>query len=419
MKRQYIRSERAHFMCPNMHFGIAFRLAAEYDAQRFQYSMQALAAAHPFLNCVIAQEGGALYYEDTGNSTIDVTVRDGEAEFWEDYRLLGERAWDVFHNGLLKVFCYPQKGNGCQVLFVAHHLLCDGRGLLQLVIEFADCYAESKIPTRVEEQLIASMSDLPKKSDLSGISRLLVKRVNRLWRKEKQTISYTQFAAFTEQFAKENPCGYLENSLSEKRLLEIREFCHNAQVSVNDYLLAVLFSVADTEKIVIGADVRDEISCYRPGALGNYSSAIGIAYKNKKAEFTPKVREIHRLIEKYRQDKRKWLLVLSCYLEMDAGLVDAAAIASLGNFESKPAKFVGSAMFGFNPGTGVSLTNLGSIENKNLLSAVFIPPLSPSAKEVIGVLTTNGKMEVAGSFYRKKISGEEMQRQLSALLADH
>lgn len=142
----------------------------------------------------IGQEGGALYYEDTGNSTIDVTVRDGEAEFREDYRLLGERAWDVFHNGL-----------------------------------------------------------------------------------------------------------------SKKRLLEIREFCHNAQVSVNDYLLAALFSVADTEKIVLGADVRDEISCYRPGALGNYSSAIGIAYKNKKAEFTQKVREIHRLIEKYRQDKRKWM----------------------------------------------------------------------------------------------------------------
>lgn len=72
-------------------------------------------------------------------------------------------------------------------------------------------------------------------------------------------------------------------------------------------------------------------------------------------------------------------------------------------------------MFGFNPGTGVSLTNLGSIENKNLLSAVFIPPLSPSAKKVIGVLTTNGKMEVVGSFYRKKISEEEMKQQLHAL----
>lgn len=416
MKRQYIRSERAHFMCPNMHFGIAFQLAVEYDAQRFQLGLQALAAAHPFLNCIIVQEeSGALYYADTGSSTIDVTIRDGEAEFREDYRRLGERAWDVFHNGLLKVFCYPQREAGCQILFVAHHLLCDGRGLLQLVTEFADYYAEDKNPTRVEEQLITSASDLPEKSSLSGISRLLVQRMNRLWCKERQMLSYAQFTAFSEQFAKDNPCGYLWGSLSEKRLLEIEAFCHKAQVSVNDYLLAVLFSTADTEKIVIGADVRSEIACYRSGAMGNYSSAIGIVYKNRKAEFTEKAREIHCLIEKYRQDKRKWLLVLACYLEMEPGLVDAAAIASLGNFKSRPAKFVGSAMFGFHPGTGVSLTNLGSVENKNILSAVFIPPLSPSAKEVIGVLTMNGRMEVTGSFYRKKISEEELQRQLHEL----
>lgn len=58
-------------MCPNMHFGIAFGLAAEYDAQRFQYSLQALAAAPPFLNCLIAQaEDGSLYYEDTGSPNI-------------------------------------------------------------------------------------------------------------------------------------------------------------------------------------------------------------------------------------------------------------------------------------------------------------------------------------------------------------
>ena len=42
-------------------------------------------------------------------------------------------------------------------------------------------------------------------------------------------------------------------------------------------------------------------------------------------------------------------------------------------------------MFGFSDGNGVSMTNLGSIDNKNILSAVFIPHLSPSTKEVIGV----------------------------------
>ncbi len=179
--------------------------------------------------------------------------------------------------------------------------------------------------------------------------------------------------------------------------------------------MALLFSATGTAKIVIGADVRKDIACYRPGALGNYSSAVGIVYKSRGKEIAGDAQRIHRIVEKCRRDKGKWLLVLACYLEMDAGLPDAAAIASLGNFKSRAAKFVGNAMLGFNPGAGVSMTNLGSIENKSLLSAIFIPPLPPSAKEVLGVLTTDGKMEVVGSFYRKKLSEGELRRQLRLL----
>lgn len=50
----------------------------------------------------------------------------------------------------------------------------------------------------VKEQLISSMSDLPEKSKLSGISKVLVKRVNRLWRKEKQMVSYTEYEMFAK-----------------------------------------------------------------------------------------------------------------------------------------------------------------------------------------------------------------------------
>lgn len=173
--------------------------------------------------------------------------------------------------------------------------------------------------------------------------------------------------------------------MSVKRLLEIKKLCHDNRVSVNDYLLAALFQVSSTNKIVIGVDARQDITCYHPGAIGNYSSAVGITYKNRNSEISQSIMEIHQLMEKYRNNKREWLLVLACYLDMDANLIDAAAIATLGEFKSKAAQFVGFSMFGFSDGNGVSMTNLGSIDNKNILSAVFIPHLSPSTKEVIGV----------------------------------
>lgn len=102
----------------------------------------------------------------------------------------------------MKILVYPEDKEEFQILFVAHHLLCDGRALLQLVVEFSDCYIENKIPMYVKEQLISSMSDLPEKSKLSGISKVLVKRVNRLWRKEKQMVSYTEYEMFAKQFMK-------------------------------------------------------------------------------------------------------------------------------------------------------------------------------------------------------------------------
>lgn len=34
MERQYLVTERAHFMCPNMHFGILVELKEKYNKQK-------------------------------------------------------------------------------------------------------------------------------------------------------------------------------------------------------------------------------------------------------------------------------------------------------------------------------------------------------------------------------------------------
>ena len=36
MKKQYILSERAHFMCPNMHFGMLMEIEKEYDIEAIE-----------------------------------------------------------------------------------------------------------------------------------------------------------------------------------------------------------------------------------------------------------------------------------------------------------------------------------------------------------------------------------------------
>ena len=37
MKKQYVLTERAHFMCPNMHFGMIMEIEKEFIAEKVRY----------------------------------------------------------------------------------------------------------------------------------------------------------------------------------------------------------------------------------------------------------------------------------------------------------------------------------------------------------------------------------------------
>lgn len=111
MPKQYIVSERAHFMCPNMHFGFLMQLNGQYDDEKVQKTLNILATAHPFLRSVIAHDldEEKLYYSVCEQSKIEIHVKNDSSSLWYDYREVGKQSWNIFENGLLKVFLYPEK----------------------------------------------------------------------------------------------------------------------------------------------------------------------------------------------------------------------------------------------------------------------------------------------------------------------
>lgn len=416
MEKQYVISERAHFMCPNMHFGMLLEIDAVYDSEKAQNVLWQLAEAHPFLRSTIQFENGTkkLYYKVESYSTVQITERIMDTDIWADYAEVGKKEWNVFQNGLLKVYLYPAE-RSFQVLFIAHHLLGDGRSVLELICAFADAYIDGRKPVYAEEHLIKCIKDLPKNSDLRGISRLLIKWANRRWKKESRNVSYEEYAEFVNHFLDENPMGYEHSIIEKTELDKIKHICKKNGISLNDYLMAKLYFAANTNKIVMGVDIREIIDCYNLGAMGNYASAIGIVCRDRCMDVLEKAKKIHGVSKKNRKNNNKLMCVLACYLNMDADLIDAMVIATLGKFESKAARFVGANIFGFNKRDGISMSNLGSVDNRNIKSALFIPPLSPSAREVIGVLTVNGKMQLTCSYYSKVISAENVKEQMGEM----
>ena len=389
---QYLLTERAHLMCPNMCFGILFSLGGAYERGRVVSALHKLSAAHPFLHAVIADADGRPYYMDKAG--LETPFEEGVSAK-KDYLEILKSGWDTRAECLLKVRAYPKK-DGFDVLFAAHHLLCDGRGLLGLAVEFADCYALDQAPARADERLILALSDLPRGSELPLISRLVIGSANRRWKKENHRVSYGEYLAFERRYAQAHAPKMEIETVSDDAQAKNLAFCRQNGVTLNDLLIADMMRAENARKVVIGADIRKEFSAYNPGSLGNYSTAFSVVSGEKSSDLAALAKDVSLCVRQTLKSPKKLMLVLACYLHMTPELIDAAAISALGGYESKAGRFVGGSMFGFQAGNGLSVTNLGKIESDTILSAAFIPPASPANRKTLGVLTVNGTMKLCG-----------------------
>ena len=415
---QRIYTERAHLMCPNMCFGIAMAVDRPYDETSIRDAVKRLASAHPFLNALLGYDEAenVYYYRVTDRPQVELRLKgrgldatDGDSatyvcaapdspELMEEYRQLTGRDWNLFEEGMLKISAW-QASQKTQFLLVFHHLLADGRGALGLAEELAECYVRGLEPKSAPETLISSVQDFPPDSRLPLISRMLVSKANRDWEKERHCVTYADYHAFANEFLRGDRVRHSIFRIGQEKLDRIRQKCHEEQVTVNDYLIAKMMQEEKTRKVIIASDLRSRLSCYREGALGNYSTAFSVEVKKVFAtrNLFSLARAVHDQVVRIMARPEDLYLVLQCYAELDPGLLDAAFISCRGGFPSKAGKFIGSLFFGFEAGNGYSITNLGAIESESIADAYFIPPASPAVRKTQGILTVNGVMTICTS----------------------
>ena len=423
---EYLFTERAHLACPNMCFAIAASLGKVFDKERIEETVTRLAEAHPFLRARLGyeKETNSYFYDVKEQRQVQVifagelcdehkeavesedgslTAAAGDVisspEIIEEFENLTARDWDLFSEGLLKIAVW-NAGGRTTLLFIFHHLLADGRGALGLVQEFADFYVDGIEPKAALEHLI-TQEDLPANSKLSFVSQALVNYANRQWKKENHQLSYEEYHNFADKFLQDDNVGHFLEVVSSDKLAELHAKCKSHEVSINDYLLAKMFTEEKADSIVMACDLRNQLACYNQGALGNYATAFSVKLKQEKSANSTDIfslaQKVHIQIQKKFTSPKDLYLVLQCYASLEPGLLDAAMISSRGAFDSKAAKFIGTAFFNYDKAKGYSITNLGKIESKNIESAFFIPPASPAIKKTQGVLTVNGVMRICTS----------------------
>ena len=158
-----------------------------------------------------------------------------------------------------------------------------------------------------------------------------------------------------------------------------------------------MFEEDKADKVIIACDLRKQLHCYSQGALGNYLTAFSMRLKGKSSDTMITAREVHEKVQKIMKTPASLYLILQCFARLTPSLLDAAVISTLGGFDSKAGRFIGTAFFGFGSPTGYSITNLGKIESSSIDNNIFIPPASPAIKKIKGILTVNGQMNICVS----------------------
>ena len=403
-----IFTERAHLMCPKMNFGIAIHINRALERDKVMDSFQVLAEDHPFLRAVLGfdETDNGFYYDVTDSSKIAVEIADETLTGIDDPKLIkayGQRTgydWDIRKEGMLKAVSWSC-GDSTVFLLVFHHLLADGRGALNLALELSNLYAEGKRHGEVKEKLITS-SDLTKGSELTSISKMLVKKANKDWEKEGNApLSYQEYHEYADCFVKKDKTEVTIVRTPASEVTEMISGCREHSVTINDLLMAKMYREEKTDKIIIAKDLREDLPCYTPNALGNYSTAFSIVIKKQSDDIWKLAEEVHKKVQKALANPRDVYLILQCYANLKPELLDAAFLAAKGAYQSKSAEFIGKTFLGLDTPSGYSITNLGKIENRNIRSACFIPPASPAIRKTIGVLTVNGEM-VSCVHFRKE-----------------
>jgi hypothetical protein len=84
-----------------------------------------------------------------------------------------------------------------------------------------------------------------------------------------------------KDFIHDNPIRYETETLETEKVNELLNLCRKHGILLTDYLVAEMMRKERTDRVVIAVDIREQITCYHKGSLGNYATATMIKNTSK------------------------------------------------------------------------------------------------------------------------------------------
>lgn len=400
-KRNELILERTFLFEPNIYMTIIVTIEGDISEEEICEAVKkAYTQNQTTMSKVVLDEQGKVYMEEMNETGCKVFV--DKRDWLEIMRENERKPFRIDEGELIRTFIIP-RGKQKDIYLMAHHITCDGGGLLLFAEDILDNLQGKKVeyrPTKVMPE-----KEMLDKGNLSFVEKIGLKSLSQKWGKEKRVFDWEDYYKVHEEFWKKRRTEISFKKIEGSELENLKEECKKYGVTVNSYLVARLMQeYPESKKLGIPISVRGEersISCLVS------SVSVYTKYDSNK-EFVENLAAIDKTVTKELKSEGAIYRTPQFVAISDPTLLHAGYISSTMGYESKNvdsmARILG--MYGKDR-VDLGITNLKEItftsdyDRFKITGVIPVAPLLSTTERIFTISTYNGKMLIAESKIRE------------------
>ncbi len=414
-----IKMERVFFRSPAAHVILKATILKSFQKNEFEKALTELLHVHPRLSCTIKEDKNhQIYYETNEHMSIPVSY----------YSRSNECCWEsVVKKELLKPFlmekelsirvCVIVDTNEFDFVVVTHHLLGDGLSLLYAFEDFLQIYLhKSKLSPKSSPPM--QCSDLPKDSKLNLLTKLMIRRINHLWKKENPLYKNADYPAMFHRYQDHNSSSFVYGKIDNITLQQLYDEAHENEITINSLLVTAILSEINNlslvtkqeQKVIIATSLRNQLLRNPKNGYGNYSGGISptLTYQQD-LDFWTNAKLIHEQLIEQLSSKKIGFTLSQVFGLIDTSIFDGLFFDSYSDFHSATARKVRKILRLNQKEEGFDISNLGRFSitsNSKLIlvkDVVYLPPETINCDITFGVVTVLNQMCISLCYNEHRI----------------
>lgn len=395
-----ISKERTHLFAPNINVSTKVDIIGNPSDDKLSDAIKRAVMHNEILSCkIMIEPNGDAYYFKLDDPVLSISILNTNSlDDWK--QVIKQQETCPFHidqGELIRFFILKNKET-TQLLIVAHHLAGDGLSFSYLVEDIMNSLSSSASLSYKPIQLYDS-SVLPKGSRLNPVTRMMLKSLNRKWKKNGKAFTLQDSSRLFQAYWNNRSTDFLCEVISDTNCNNILQKSKKYGIKVNS-IITTAFLKSISEKLNIGLTVNLRPDHYK--GMGNYATGISIEYTyDDTIDFFMNAKKVEELIYiKLNSDKHKYFLT-QFMGALEPTLIDAVYFSAFSDYKNKVSKTM-QTMFGYNDNpNAISISNLTKLNinsqygNYGITNYVVIPPVVANAKRMIGVATLGNSMSIS------------------------